>query len=84
MATPTGRLPNICELQSLSDYGQISTLPLGHPFAGVQPSGFYYWSSTTRADISTIYAWRGAPNNGLLSYDGKGITWFVWPVRGGQ
>ena len=38
------RLPNVKELQSLIDFGQLDpALPAGHPFAGVQSN--YYWSS---------------------------------------
>jgi len=39
------RLPNIKELQSLIDFGQVGpALPDGHPFTDVQNS--FYWSST--------------------------------------
>ena len=42
------RLPNVQELLSLIDYGRNSpSLPVDHPFTGVQPS--YHWSSTTVA-----------------------------------
>jgi len=84
------RLPNIKELQSLIDFGQLDpALPAGHPFTGVQSSGEIgeesrYWSSTTRAGFNnTYFAWN------LVLYDGEGSVWngnkdlenYVWPVR---
>ena len=43
------RLPNVKELQSLLDFGQVNpSLSQGHPF--LKLSSDYYWSSTTRAD----------------------------------
>ena len=42
------RLPNIWELASLWDYGEIGpALPVGHPFIIAQADT--YWSSTTTA-----------------------------------
>jgi len=70
------RLPNIKELQSLIDFGQLDpALPAGHPFTGVQSSGEIgeesrYWSSTTRAGFNnTYFAWN------LVLYDGEGSVW---------
>jgi len=47
------RLPNILELLSLVDYGNIDpALPSGHPFNNVQldPVSPFYWSNTTHND----------------------------------
>jgi hypothetical protein len=43
------RLPNVRELQSLIDFGQLDpALPSGHPFPRFPPaSSIIYWSSTT-------------------------------------
>jgi hypothetical protein len=50
------RLPNLFELESLRDMSNYDpVLPTGHPFTNVQ--SFYYWSSTTYAEISDG-AWR--------------------------
>ena len=53
----------------------------GHPFTGVQMSG--YWSSTSYAG-STDYAYYVAMNYGIMYVDSKTITFHVWPVRAGQ
>lgn len=76
------RLPNLRELQSLIDYKNFTpALPTGHPFTGVVSSG--YWSSTTYAD-STAYAWFVNLVNGFVFNGNKTITYYVWPVRGGE
>ena len=50
------RLPEIKELVSLVDYGQVNpALPLGHPFSNVQSE--QYWSATSHADTPTE-AWH--------------------------
>jgi hypothetical protein len=79
------RLPNVRELQSLIDYGEHTpALPDGHPFTGVQ-SGTY-WSSTTRAAYTSQVRIVDL-DDGYVNYDYKnqpGVTYYVWPVRGGQ
>lgn len=63
------RLPNVKELQSLFDFGIISTvtLPNGHPFDHVQNNP--YWSSTTVADSARWeYAWT-VSGRGLTHYN---------------
>jgi hypothetical protein len=77
------RLPNIMELLSLIDNGQVNpALPPGHPFTGV---GVEAWSSTTHADVPSE-AWWVALAYGAYAYGGKtgfsGVS--VWPVRGGR
>ena len=75
------RLPNLRELESLIDYGQLNpALPSGHPFTGVQ-SG-YYWSGTTVAGSASI-AWLMHSSGGVTVVD-KTFSYYVWPVRGGQ
>jgi hypothetical protein len=77
------RLPSIKELQSLIDFGQAwPALPAGHPFEGVQGSG-YFWSSTTRLitdDIDQAYCVDMAYGK-TLSQD-KTMVYNVWCVRG--
>jgi len=76
------RLPQIKELQSLIDFGNIApALPFGHSFTNVQT--FYYWSSTTSG--STGNAWYVYMYNGGMGDDFiKLIEHYVWPVRGGH
>lgn len=77
------RMPNLRELQSLIDFGQIfPALPLGHPFSGVQLG--HYWSSTTMGGEPS-YAWIVWLTTGHVLNDYKyNYNNFVWPVRGGQ
>jgi hypothetical protein len=86
------RLPNIKELYSLVHYGvDDPALPNTQgtgkwaewdPFIGVQ-SGAYYWSSTTRANITNI-AWNVEFRIGFVILNGKDALRLVWCVRGGQ
>ena len=76
------RLPNFKELESLIDAEKYNpALPSGHPFSGVQTNN--YWSSTTVANNSSD-AWFVYLNDGYVSYTGKTVSNYVWPVRGGQ
>ncbi len=76
------RLPNVQELQSLIDYGEVSpALPVGHPFFGVVSSP--YWSSTTYATAPTL-AWSVNLNSGRVARIANSLNYVVWPVRGGQ
>jgi hypothetical protein len=76
------RLPNVKELLSLLDYGNLNpALPTGHPFLNVQSP--IYWSSTTAAAFPG-FAWIVNLNGGRTIDDGKDNTVFVWPVRGGH
>ena len=76
------RLPNVNELHSLIDLTQSNpALPAGHPFTGVRSS--FYWTSTPVAD-STSYAWFVFLYNGVVGDDDETMTYYVWPVRGGQ
>lgn len=76
------RLPNVKELLSLVDYGQLSgALPAGHPFTGVQ--GSFYWSSTSQVP-NTWGAWVVSMSDGKSEGSTKTLGNDVWPVRGGQ
>jgi hypothetical protein len=84
------RLPNIRELQSLVDYGQINpalpnTVGTGRwtqfdPFTGVQSSN--YWSSTTTLS-DTVWAFVVNFADGTVGGGAKSIGRYVWCVRGG-
>jgi hypothetical protein len=74
------RLPNIKELLSLIDYGDWDpALPAGHPFTPVDKY-LHYWSSTT---LGSNNAWL-LSFRGLMNYDNKTETFYIWPVRGGN
>lgn len=76
------RLPNILELESLIDIGQVGpALPAGHPFLNVLPGG--YWSSTTNAFHPSRARFVYLPHGAVNGSD-KTNTQSVWPVRGGR
>ena len=85
------RLPNVKELQSLSDfayYGPALSSALGtsqwssgNAFSGVHSN--YYWSSTTDSSYTTS-AWSVYLYNGNVNGGYKTNTYYVWPVRAGQ
>jgi len=76
------RLPNVKELTSLIDYGQVGlALPVGHPFIDVQLS--WYWSSSSYVFAPNL-AWEVFLYDGLVGVADKGDDDYVWPVRGGQ
>jgi hypothetical protein len=85
------RLPNVRELQSIVHYGFFNpAVPntagtakwtAGDPFTGVQSN--FYWTSTTTAGW-TETAWSVNLVFGTMYNDGKALTEYVWPVRGGQ
>ncbi len=71
------RLPSVRELQSLLDYGRMSTaLPVGHPFVlwGLTPE---HWTSTTRGNPFHV-----SLNTGNLHTIAGTSLRQVWPVRG--
>jgi len=80
------RLPNIKELQSIVNYGNVSpaigeTTGGGEePFTNTQSS--YYWSSTTYAAYPD-YAWYVSFFYGGVNGVGKTGSSYVRPVRGG-
>lgn len=72
------RLPNINELESLTDCSAFApALPQNHPFIDVQED---YWSSTT-SFFETDWAWVLYMNKGALGVGyKKGALFSVWPV----
>ena len=75
-------LPSVKELKSLIDYGRSGpALPAGHPFSGVQT--VKYWSGSTSAD-NTSNAWNVYLDYGNVNNGVKTVSYYVWPVRGGQ
>ncbi len=77
------RLPNVIEMQSLIDYGNVSpALPPGHPFINVNKK-HGYWTSTSYYHNADA-AWYVGMNNGYTFYGYKDEMTYVWPVRGGQ
>jgi hypothetical protein len=82
------RLPTFQELASLVDGDPANSsgvrLPLGHPFTGVMPFG--YWSATTslsdsgRALVVSFASGGDSEDERQL----KGEEFYVWCVRGGQ
>ncbi len=76
------RLPNIRELESLTDMGSHTpALPSAHPFEQVQP---WYWSSTT-STYDPRYAWVLYTVEGAVGVGYKPCAdFFVWAVRAGQ
>lgn len=76
------RLPNALELQSLLDYGNTNpALPSGHPFTGF-PGALFFWSSSTRADFGSSYAWEVNFWGGMVSPKNKTTqSLSVWAVR---
>ena len=74
------RLPNVRELFSLIDWGEMfePALTSGHPFDNVQG---HHWSSTTKP---TTWAWTVNLGDGYVAFVGKANHRYVWPVRGGQ
>ena len=76
------RLPNVKEIQSLIDFGEIMpALTSGHPFTNVTTYPNYYWSSTTYAGNLGL-AFYVSMHNGYTNEDGdKAGTNHAWPVR---
>jgi hypothetical protein len=74
------RVPNIIELESLTDMGQHSpAIAEGHPFNNVQA---FYWSSTTSM-YDMKYAWVLYMVDGAVGVGHKPLSeFYLWPVRG--
>ena len=84
------RLPNVRELSSLFDYGQVSgdPLPTGHPFQSLTHS-WIWWTSTTSVSnpdqgwaVIMNPSWSGEGSH--VKQIPKSITYHVWPVRMGR
>jgi hypothetical protein len=84
------RLPNVKEVHSLlgftfcgpalSNAAGTAQWTGGNAFSGV--AGTEYWSSTTY--INPDSAWFVLFSDGFTSAQAKGLTFRVWPVRGGE
>lgn len=82
------RVPSIEELTSLlAVSSQDPTLPIGHPFMGVQP-GAFYWSSTRRTDGEPeVWAvqFSNSPSTGYQVHFANILSaGLTWCVRGGS
>ena len=90
------RLPNVRELESITDYGRIggngpTTSPAfdnnctpGCTVLDCSCTGRdFYWSSTTRVDMPTL-AWAVSGGFGNISAGGKDVAGYVRAVRGGE
>ncbi len=85
------RLPNKVELKSLINYGAAvpadwlmhgnGTACSGACFTNVQAN--FYWSSSTDASPPSN-AWNVDFHYGYVDANGKTVSNYVWPVRGGQ
>jgi hypothetical protein len=78
------RLPSAVELMSLIDPSVTSgaSLPLGHPFLGIQQF-IFYWSATAdglNPGNVFIMVFNGGGVGGGPKFD----AWLVWCVRGGM
>jgi hypothetical protein len=77
------RLPDINELESLVN------LDVASPATWLNTQGFssvlssVYWSATTQA-TDTTNGWYVVMSDGEVSANGKGLSYYVWPVRSGQ
>jgi hypothetical protein len=76
------RLPNVRELESLTDMGRHSpALPAGHPFHHVQD---FYWSATP-SRYNPDYAWVLYMADGAVGVGHKPLPeFYLWPVRGDE
>lgn len=76
------RIPNIIELESLTDMGRHSpALPYNHLFNDVQD---FYWSSTTSM-YDMNYAWVLYMVDGAIGVGHKPLSeFYLWPVRGNE
>ncbi len=76
------RLPNVRELQSLTDYSNYDPcLENGHPFVSVPVA--YYWTSSTDINRPTD-AWSVYLRSGWGGQLAKSSTAYVWAVRDGM
>ena len=61
------RLPNVRELHTLIDYGQLEpALPAGHPFSNLDEQGVYY--SSTSDENARFRAWIVSFFDGVVIY----------------
>ncbi|MBF0537120.1 MAG: DUF1566 domain-containing protein [Nitrospirae bacterium] len=77
------RLPNVNEMASLVNSGQVDQSGWLNTHGFVNVNYFNYWSSTTGAS-NTSNAWIVGMADGYVSTNSKTISNYVWPVRAGQ
>ncbi|MBF0539181.1 MAG: DUF1566 domain-containing protein [Nitrospirae bacterium] len=75
-------LPNINELESLINSGQVNIASWLYYQGFVNVQSSLYWSSTTDAFI-TSYAWYIGIAGDVIA-NVKSYNFYVWPVRSGQ
>jgi hypothetical protein len=88
------RLPTRAEFEAIL-LSSCPTAPKivgnGSPYTGcysdspwaTDVQSYYDWTSTTNVDYTSHGWYVGLANGNLYSYD-KALTFYVWPVRGGQ
>jgi quinol monooxygenase YgiN len=73
------RLPNIKEIESLVDYGNVGpSIPAEHPFLNVRPSSYWTSTSVAAAPTQAMFIILGV---GPAIFENKEHPFFVWPVR---
>src|SRR5215203_254593 len=73
------RLPNIKEIESLVDYGNVRpSIPAEHPFINVRPSSYWTSTSVAAAPTQAMFIILGV---GPVIFENKEHPFFVWPVR---
>ena len=76
------RLPNVRELESLLDYGEMyPALPPGHPFINLSDSYGWYWSSTENLYFDAMAV---SIHSHVIYFKMRTDIFLVWPVRGGH
>ncbi len=75
------RLPTKSELAGITTGDDpVSSSAMQEAFTEVQS---YYWTSTSLS-VNPIDAWYVNLGDGFAGFGGKTVTFYVWPVRGGQ
>ncbi|KJU87105.1 secreted protein containing DUF1566 [Candidatus Magnetobacterium bavaricum] len=77
------RLPNINELESVTNMGEAYTATRLNSQGFINVQSILYWSSTTSA-YDTSSAWVVYLDAGYVYANGKSNNAYVWPVRSGQ
>lgn len=77
------RMPNIRELASLVDYGELDpALPSGHPFTQVQLDVYFSSTSYRAGTANSWYLYLPTGEDRNFAKDGS--SGYLWPVRGGR
>ncbi len=81
------RLPNVVELQSLTDHqNHDPALPTGHPFTDIDldPAKRFFWTSTSLLSNPRFAHGYDLLTGGVYSLDKFNDRYFAWPVSGGE